>query len=182
LLKRVDLMKSVARVIAVAVLPLVLVACGDASTPATSPETTAKNERDVPPVAASFGVTGVSMRLNANATAPSAAYFTLGGGSEGATLTGITSADAGRVELHESRMDGGMMTMAAVPSIVVPANGTVEARPGGLHAMLFDVTPAARAAGKVRLTFTFADGQTVAADAVAAPADADATADEHAGH
>lgn len=137
-------------------LPL-LAGCGDASddqaTPVTAP-------------AGDVAVAGASLRLNPNPAAPSAAYFTLTGGAHDATLVSITSPDAARAEMHESKMDGGMMTMAPLTSVPVPAGGTVEFRQGGMHVMLFDISAAARAAGKVKLVLTFADGRTLEADAL----------------
>ena len=44
------------------------------------------------------------------------------------------SADfAEKVELHETKDVGGMMEMSPVEAIPVPANGSVELKPGGLH-------------------------------------------------
>jgi copper(I)-binding protein len=40
------------------------------------------------------------------------------------------------VELHETKMEGGMMKMEPVQGIDVPAGGQVELKPGGLHVML----------------------------------------------
>ncbi len=40
------------------------------------------------------------------------------------------------VELHETKMEGGVMKMQPVEGIDVPAHGTVELKPGGLHVML----------------------------------------------
>lgn len=138
-------------------LPL-LAGCSDASD---------DGEHQAAPVAAPAGdvaVAGASLRLNPNPAAPSAAYFTLTGGARDATLVSITSPDAARAEMHESKMDGGMMTMAPLTSVPVPAGGTVEFRQGGMHVMVFDISAAALAAGKVKLVLTFADGRTLEAD------------------
>jgi copper(I)-binding protein len=54
-------------------------------------------------------------------------------------LTAARSDVARAAELHESRMDGGVMRMSPVPAIAVPAGGRVELRPGGLHIMLIDL-------------------------------------------
>jgi periplasmic copper chaperone A len=153
-------MMTFPRSLLVAALPLLLTACGSGAPEANTPAT----ESATPAAARTFGVSNVTLRLSANPQSPSAAYFRVNGGADGATLTGVTSPDVARIELHESRMEGGMMTMAMLPSVPVAPNQSVDARPGGIHAMLFDITPAARAAGKVRLTFVFAGGRTVAAE------------------
>lgn len=100
---------------------------------------------------------GATMRLNPNADAPSAAYFTLTGGAVDATLTGAASTDLDRAELHESRMVDGMMSMSPIERLLIPAGGEVVFRQGGRHVMLFGLSDAARAAGTFTLTLTFAD-------------------------
>lgn len=104
---------------------------------------------------------GASVRVNPNPNAPWAAYFTLKGGDEPLTITGIAVDGAARAELHESRMEGGVANMAALARISIPAGEDVIFRPGGKHVMLFDVTPAARAAGQMSLTLSFDDGSTL---------------------
>ena len=65
-----------------------------------------------------------------------------------------------RTELHETRAaaNGRGMTMAALRSVAVPANGAIAFAPGGRHLMLFDINPGIRAGGSITLTFAFADG------------------------
>jgi copper(I)-binding protein len=47
---------------------------------------------------------------------------------------------AGTVELHETKMEGGVMKMQPVDGIDIPVKGTVELKPGGLHIMLIGLT------------------------------------------
>jgi hypothetical protein len=145
---------------------LALAACGKPQDTATSADNAAA---PAPTTTGALAIANASLRLNPNSAAPSAAYFTLTGGTTADTLTAVSSPDAGRVEMHESKMEGGMMTMAPLASIAVPAGGTVEFRQGGKHVMLFDVSAAARTAGKIKLVLTFASGATLDAEAVAAP-------------
>jgi copper(I)-binding protein len=74
-----------------------------------------------------------------------------------ASLVGVASPAAPLVELHESSMQGGVMQMRAVPRIVLPANKSVELKPGGYHVMLMGVTTPLNAGGTVPLTLTFED-------------------------
>lgn len=104
--------------------------------------------------------------LAATPDRPSAAYFTIEGGPAETALTGITSTDAERIELHETRSENGLTTMAPLVRAEVPAAGAVEFRPGGKHAMLFGVSEAARAAGKIKLILAFANGETRSVDAL----------------
>ena len=51
-------------------------------------------------------------------------------------LIGVSTPLAERVELHRSTMEDGIHRMEKVDSIALPAGGTVELAPGGLHVML----------------------------------------------
>lgn len=46
---------------------------------------------------------------------------------------------AGRVEIHTMEMDKDVMKMREIPSLDLPANKTVELKPGSFHIMLFDL-------------------------------------------
>lgn len=61
------------------------------------------------------------------------------------------------LELHEMKRENGMMRMAPVTSIVVPAGGTVELRPGGLHLMLFGLKKPLVPGDTVRVQLTLDD-------------------------
>lgn len=77
----------------------------------------------------------------AAAVTTSAVYFTLrndGGRSD--TLTAASTDVARAVEIHESRMENGVMRMRQVQSVEVPAGQSVTFRPGGLHVMLIGLT------------------------------------------
>jgi periplasmic copper chaperone A len=104
---------------------------------------------------------GATMRVNANPAAPSAAYFTLVGGARDTVLTGASSPDLERAELHEAMVSGGMASMAPLARLPIPAGENVIFRTGGRHVMLFGMSDAARAAGQLMLTLTFADSPPV---------------------
>ena len=59
--------------------------------------------------------------------------------SADATLIGVASPAAGVVEVHEMRMDNGVMKMRAIPRLDLPAGKTVALKPGGYHIMLMDL-------------------------------------------
>ena len=88
--------------------------------------------------------------LPAAAGRPGAAYFQLET-NRAARLTGVTSNSARRIELHEE----GMRPTA---SFALTPDAPLHFRPGGRHAMLFDLDPALRPGAKVTLTFTFEGG------------------------
>jgi len=53
-----------------------------------------------------------------------------------AILLGADSPAAKTTGIHESKMDGEVMRMRAIPKLDLPAGKTVEFRPGGYHLML----------------------------------------------
>jgi periplasmic copper chaperone A len=78
--------------------------------------------------------------------------------NNGATEDKLLSAEseaAKMVELHESMESGGMMSMAPVPNIPIPANGKVELKPGSFHMMLMGLTRPLKTGDKVQLTLNF---------------------------
>src|SRR5215475_7002765 len=59
--------------------------------------------------------------------------------ADGGALVSVQSPVAGRVEIHEMRMEGNVMRMRAIPKLELPAGQTVELKPGGYHVMLLDL-------------------------------------------
>lgn len=70
----------------------------------------------------------------------------------GAKLVGASSPVAGIVEVHEMKMEGDRMTMAAVPALDLPAGKAVELKPGGYHVMLMALKQPLKAGEKVAVT------------------------------
>lgn len=62
---------------------------------------------------------------------------------------------AAKVELHRSTMEDGIHRMERVESIAVPAGGSIELAPGGLHVMLIDLKFMLMAEETIPVTFTF---------------------------
>jgi len=77
---------------------------------------------------------------------------------EARTLVGASSPGARLVEIHEMKMEHGMMKMARVPRVVIPAQGVLELEPGGLHLMLIDLEAPLRLGDTVSITLHFAGG------------------------
>jgi periplasmic copper chaperone A len=125
-----------------------------------------KNEA-APAPAAEVSVTDAVLRLAPVEGRPSAAYFTLHGGKTPDRLEAVTSPKAATIELHESKMKDGMMSMSPLTGVDVPAGGDVAFKPGGNHAMLFGVDPAVKAGATVPLTFAFQSGKKIEVEAKA---------------
>jgi copper(I)-binding protein len=71
-----------------------------------------------------------------------------------ATLVGAASPAAKVVEIHEMKMDGGVMKMSAVDKLVLPAGKAVELKPGGYHVMLMDLTQPLKDGDTVPITLS----------------------------
>jgi copper(I)-binding protein len=110
-------------------------------------------------------VDGGYVRLNANPDNPAAGYFTVHGGAEPVVLRAVETDAAVRLELHESVMEGGVMAMRPIDTVDVPAEKTVEFKPGGKHVMLWQINPQAISAGKMTFKFIFSNGDRILADA-----------------
>lgn len=106
------------------------------------------------------------LRLAAVPGRPSAAYFTLHGGTEPARLVAVASPSAGDIELHDSMTGaGGMMTMTPLDGVDLAPGGAVAFAPGGKHAMVYGLAPGIAPGGTLKLSFRFAKGQPQVLDA-----------------
>ncbi|MER3405214.1 MAG: copper chaperone PCu(A)C [Chloroflexota bacterium] len=96
----------------------------------------------------------------------SAAYMVIR--NEGAQSDRLVRAEtdvAETVELHESRMESGVMKMQPVEGIDVPAGGSVELKPGGLHIMLIGLKRELRVGDRVELVLHFEKAGDIAVEA-----------------
>lgn len=71
-------------------------------------------------------------------------------------LVSVSCACAEVAEIHEMKMDAGIMRMRALPDgLVIPPGETVELKPGGNHLMFIQLTAPFEADDKVTATLTF---------------------------
>ncbi len=70
-------------------------------------------------------------------------------------LISASSPVAGEMQLHTMTMDGNVMRMRELKTIDVPANGSVELKPGGLHLMLIDIKSPLKAGESVPVKLKF---------------------------
>ncbi|WP_374682264.1 copper chaperone PCu(A)C [Accumulibacter sp.] len=70
----------------------------------------------------------------------------------GAALVGATSPAAAISEIHEMKMDGGVMKMRPVARLELPAGQTVQLAPGGYHVMLMKLKQPLKKGDSVPLT------------------------------
>ena len=107
--------------------------------------------------AADIAVEAPFARASAGTAGAGAAYMTLKSAEASADrLTSASTPAAERAELHTHVMEGDVMRMREVDSIEIPAGGTVELKPGGLHIMLIGLKAPLKEGESFPLTLSFA--------------------------
>ena len=76
-------------------------------------------------------------------------------------LVAVATPVAGVAEVHEMKMEGGVMKMRAMQALDLPAGQAVELKPGGYHLMLMDLKAPLAKDSSVALTLTFRDAKGV---------------------
>ncbi len=95
---------------------------------------------------------------------PAAGYFTLSNATSAPQkLVGAQSSACGTLMLHRSVSANGTERMVMVPSVTVPAHGSVRFAPGGYHLMCMSPRPEMTPGQSVPVTLRLADGETVSA-------------------
>lgn len=85
-----------------------------------------------------------------------AVYMTLmNEGDSDDTLLSAETDVAEAVELHETQMVDDVMKMSPVANVEVPAGGSANLEPGGLHVMLINLKEELRPGEKLSLTLNF---------------------------
>jgi periplasmic copper chaperone A len=75
-------------------------------------------------------------------------------------LVAVASPVAGLSEVHEMKMEGDVMKMAAIKGgLELPAGKAVELKPGGYHLMLLDLKQALKVDSHIPVTLTFANAK-----------------------
>ena len=110
-----------------------------------------------PAAAADISVQDPFARASAGMAQVGAAFMTLKNTSAANDqLVAASSPVSATAELHNHIKDGDIIRMRQVPSIDVPAGGTVALQPGGLHVMLIGLKQPLREGETFPLTLTFA--------------------------
>jgi hypothetical protein len=108
------------------------------------------------PASAQVAVNGAWVRGTVAGQKVTGAFMQMTSPTDTALVT-VTSPVAKIVEIHEMKMDGGMMKMNAIDKVPLPAGKLVELKPGGYHVMLFDLQRPVNEGDVVSLTLTFED-------------------------
>lgn len=94
-----------------------------------------------------------------------AGYLTIANrGAKADAVTAVETPLAARVDMHAMSMAGGVMSMAKVARVAVPAGGQAEFAPGGYHLMMVGLTRTLSVGDHVPVTVTFASGAKLKAD------------------
>ena len=109
-----------------------------------------------PAALAQVAVTDAWVRGTVASQKATGAFMQLKSASD-VSLVGASSPVAGIVEIHEMKMDAGVMRMSAVAALPLPAGKTVELKPGGYHVMLMALKAPLKEGDTVPITLTFKD-------------------------
>ena len=106
-----------------------------------------------PAALAQVAVTDAWVRGTVASQKATGAFMQLKSASD-VSLVGASSPVA---EIHEMKMDAGVMRMSAVAALPLPAGKTVELKPGGYHVMLMALKAPLKEGDAVQVTLTFKD-------------------------
>jgi hypothetical protein len=89
-----------------------------------------------------------------------AGYMTLlNAGPEEVTLVKVESESYEIIEVHEMAAVAGLMEMREVTDMIIPANGQIQLKPGGMHLILKKPRRHLTTGQKVDMTLTFKSGK-----------------------
>jgi len=102
----------------------------------------------------------------------SAVYFVIQNhNAEMDELIDVTSDVADAVEVHESKMEGGVMKMNHVGSVALEPSAKVEFMPGGHHVMLIGLKRDLKAGDEIEITLQFKNSPDLTIKAIVKDAD-----------
>lgn len=114
----------------------------------------------------SVDIADLSIREPLPGQSMAAGYFELhNSGSEAVELLRVESNFKARIEMHLSFEEEGLMKMRQLEQVVVEPGETLSFKPGGRHLMIMGFDPEALAAENLELSFHFANGESVSAQA-----------------
>lgn len=108
-----------------------------------------------------YAATGETVKISegwVRATNPGqpvgAAYMTLTS-QENVQLTTVKGNISANIEIHNMRIENGVMKMRMLDTLALPAKTAVQLAPGGLHIMLFDLKTPLLVGQEIPLTLHF---------------------------
>jgi copper(I)-binding protein len=131
---------------------------------------------------AGLKVEGAWARPTVQGQAAGGGFLKITGGAAGDRLIAGSTTVSSAVELHTLSMEGDVMRMRQVPAIEVPAGGTVELKPGGLHVMFMGLKQPLKAGDTFPLTLRFEKAGEVKVDVKVSAQPPAGAAAGHGGH
>ena len=114
------------------------------------------------PSAAGLEIEDALVRAVPPVSTTTAAFMVLrNSGDQDLAVVDASSPAAEVTELHNHVDVDGVMQMRQVPDIAVPAGGSTELAPGGLHLMLIDLVAPLREGEEVEITLTLEGDETL---------------------
>jgi copper(I)-binding protein len=110
---------------------------------------------NAPTTSGSLRIEKAWARTTAPGATTGAGYLTIVNETAADRLVGASSPVADKVELHESAMDGMVMTMRPLGPVEIKAGETLALAPGGRHLMFTGLKQPLVAGQKVPVTLTF---------------------------
>lgn len=104
---------------------------------------------------AAVTVTDAWLRETIGAGRSSAGYAHIVNTGDADRLLAVSTPAAAMAEVHQSMEQGGMMRMAPVKALDIPAKGDVTLKPGGYHVMIMKAGQPLKVGETVDMTFTF---------------------------
>lgn len=138
------------------------------------------------PAARNISITQAYSYPTAAPGIPGVGFLTLTNtGKKADRLLAVSSPVADSVEIHQSRVENGVMQMRALTQgVELPAGQSVALSPGALHLMLFELSTPLAVGDQVPLRLTFERAGQVMATLQVQPRESPAAAEHehHAGH
>ena len=106
-------------------------------------------------LAGGIAVTDAYARATIAGVKTGAVYLRITNSGDPDRLRAASTDVAARAELHRHTEENGVMFMAEVKCLVIPAGETVAFEPGSLHVMLFGVKAPLIEGSEIALTFRF---------------------------
>jgi periplasmic copper chaperone A len=101
---------------------------------------------------AGITISGAWARASTGGGRPSAAYVSIKNTGAADVLTGASTPVAEKVEIHQSKMENGVMRMNKVEPLALPKGGMVTMKPGGYHIMIMRLKQPIKMGETVTLT------------------------------
>lgn len=85
-------------------------------------------------------------------------------GDQDVEVVGLSSSVSDSASVHETVEEDGMLRMRALDVITVPAHGTLELSPGGVHVMLMGLNQPLKEGDSVTLNLQLSDGESISVE------------------